>query len=149
MQFIFFWMLSPFDSSVSQTEWDTYVDFMAWITILIVLVSVAAIIGLYAFSARRRRIRTPADLFRTYRCMWWLFLSIPAAVGAGIVAALNFVKYCGEEATGVVPASISIGVETFLLCFVLGYLIILIPGITPPAFKYRPKEWIFHPKVTS
>jgi hypothetical protein len=81
--------------------------------------------------------------------MWWLFLSLPAAVGAGIVAALNFAKYCGGEATGVVPASISIGVETLLLCFILGYLIILLPGVTPPAFKYRPREWIFHPKVTN
>ena len=149
MQFIFFWMLSPFDSSVSQTDWDTYLDFMAWITILIVLVTIAAIVGLYSFSARRRRIRTPKDLFQTYRCMWWLLLSIPAAVGAGIAAALNFAKYCGEEATGAVPASISIGVESFLLCFILGYVIILIPGITPPAFKYRPREWIFHPKVTN
>src|ERR1017187_1508759 len=148
MQFIFFWMLSPFDSSVSQTDWDTYLDFMAGIMFLIVLVTIAAIVGLYAYSARRRRIRIPADLFQPYRCMRWIWLSIPAAVGAGVVAALNFAKYCGEEATGVVPASISIGVETFLLCFIVGYVIILIPGIgiTPPAFKYRPKEWIFPPK---
>ncbi|MCL5097180.1 MAG: hypothetical protein M1608_06590 [Candidatus Omnitrophica bacterium] len=149
MQIMFFWMLSPYDSAVSQTDWDTYLNFMAWVTVLVVLVTVAAIVGLYALSARRRRIRTPADLFRSYGCMWWTLLSIPAGIAGGIVAALNFASYCGEEATGTVPASISIGVETFLLCFVLGYLIILIPGITPPAFKYRPKEWIFHRKVTS
>ena len=148
MQFLFFWMLSPYDSAVSQTDWDTYLNFMAWITILIVLVTVADVVGLYAYSARRRKIRAPADLFRTYRCMWWLLLSIPAAIGAGVTAALNFSRYCGDDASGTVPASISIGVETFLVSFILGYLIILIPGITPAIFKYRPKEWIFHPKST-
>ena len=149
MEYMFFWMLSPFDPAVSQTEWDNYLNYMAWITILIVVVTVVDIAALYAYSARKRRIRTPADLFAPYTCMRWLWLSIPAAIGGGVTAFLNFATYCGEEATGVVPASISMGVETFLLCFVFGYLIILIPGITPPAFKYRPREWIFRPKATN
>jgi len=147
MQFIFFWMLSPYDPSVSQSDWDNYLNLTAWITVLIALVTVAAVTGLYAYSARQRKIRIPADLFQPYRCMWWLFLSIPAAIGAGITAALNFSQYCGDDATGVIPASISVGLETFVLCFLVGYAIILIPAITPSAFKYRPREWLFQRKA--
>jgi hypothetical protein len=82
--------------------------------------------------------------------MWWLLLSVPAGVGAGVVAALTFSEYCGDEAAGAVPASVSIGLETVVLCFVLGYLLIFVPGVTPPSFKYRPREWLFQSKrVTS
>jgi hypothetical protein len=66
MQLMFFWMLSPLDSSVAQTDWDNYLSYMAWTTILIILVGLAAILGLYSYSARHHRIHSPADLFRPY-----------------------------------------------------------------------------------
>ena len=143
MQYMFFWMLSPFDPSVTQTDWDNYLNYMAWTEIFVLLIAVASIVGLYAYSARRRRIHGPEDLFRPFRCMWWLLLCVPAGVVAAVVALLKFPVFCGEEATGVAPAAISIGLETTLLCLIIGYLIILFPGVTPPILKYRPRAWFF------
>jgi hypothetical protein len=147
--FMFFWMLSPFDPSVTQTDWDNYLNYMAWTTILIMLIGVGSIVGMYAHSARRRKIHTPDDLFRPYRCMWWLLLSVPAGLGAAVLALVKFSVFCGEDAAGVAPAAISIGLETAFLCFVIGYLLILTPGVTPPVFKYRPRGWLFGPRRTA
>lgn len=147
MQLLFFWMLAPVDASITETDWANYLTYMAWITIAIVLGAAVLIGGAYAFSARRKRIRAAADLFQTYRCTWWLLLAIPAGIGAALTAWLAFAGYCGDAATGAGLPAVSIGGETTFLSFAIGYAIILVPGVTPRAFKYRPRELFLGPKT--
>jgi hypothetical protein len=153
---IFFWIVMPEPNDhyrVLVKDWDRYISDMAWVTLAIILIAAGITVGLYSYSARRRRIHTPSDLFRPYHCMWWVLLSLPAGIAAAVEAGLTFPPSTPEairnsiaqtpgwqEALG---TSIGIGVETALLCFVFAALLILIPGITPPAFKYRPQEWLF------
>ena len=148
MQFLFFWMLAPVDASITEKDWGNYLNYMGWVAIAIVFAAVALIGGAYSYAARRRRIHTASDLFRGYGCRWWVLLAVPAGIGAGIAAWLSFPVYCGETATGVGLPTVSIGGVTVLLSLVIGYAIILLPGVTPRAFKYRPRELPFSPKTT-
>lgn len=158
MDIIFFWISMPDPTDyyrILGKDWDKYISDMASVTLVIILIAALIIVGLYAYFARQRRIQSPMDLFRPYNCMWWLLLSFPAGVGAAIEAGLAFpasnpTQYAidnniaqtsrFQEALG---TCIKMGLETTLLCFVIAALLILIPGITPPAFKYRPHEWLF------
>jgi hypothetical protein len=155
---IFFWIPMPIANNYYQIlvgDWERYLQDRALVTLVVVLIAVLVVVGLYTYSARQRRIHSSVDLFRPYNCMWWLLLSIPAGVAAAIEAALTFPPSTPtqeaiektiqqtarwQEALG---TSIGIGLETSLLCLVFAALLILIPGITPPAFKYRPQEWLF------
>jgi len=152
---IFFWIPMPPPPSgyILQTkDWDTYLDKVALATVVILLITVLSIVGLYAYFARRRRILSPANLFQPYDCMLWLLLSLPAGFIAGIIAGLTDLPLTplsdsvqARVCTGMelIPTAIQIGLATALPCFVVAALLILIPGITPPAFKYRPQEWLF------
>jgi len=153
---ILFWVTQPPSPDqryvLELPNWEAYLDKVALASLLIILCAVGALVGLYAYSAWRRRIHSPADLFQPYNCMWWLLLSIPAGVIAGIVAANTDLHMTlisdptqGRSFTPVelVPTAIQIGSGTVLLCFVISALLIFVPGITPPAFKYRPQEWLF------
>lgn len=158
MDIILFWISMPACSDhycILVKDWEKYISDMAFATLVIILIATLIVVSLYAYSARQRRIHSPADLFRPYNCMWWLLFSIAAGVGAAIEAALAFpasaptpeaVEKVIEQTTRwqeSLGTSIGIGLESAFLSFVFAALIILIPGITPKAFKYRPHEWLF------
>ena len=141
---VFFWMTeSPDPCQIVTQTWNAFLDSMAAASVGVIVVITLLIVILYAGSAKRRRIHTPDDLFAAYTPMYWLLLAVVAAVVAGCTCAWQYHDLLPPESGGQISTSISIGVWTGLWTFVLGYLAILIPGITPAKFRYRPL-WLFY-----
>jgi len=141
---MFFWLGDPLDISIAQRDWASFLDTMAAMTVLIILVAILAIESLYAWSAMKRKIHAPRDLFAPYTPMRWLWLSGAAAVTAGGVCLIQYADRFPNKA-GSLPAAISIAFWTLFWTALIGYMIILLPASTPAKFKYRPL-WLFYRK---
>ena len=141
---MFFWMREAPDQThiVTQT-WNAFLDSMAGTSVGLIVVVTFLIVMLYTGSARRRRVHVPNDLFAAYTPMYWLLLAVLAAITAGCVCAWQYHDLLPAESTGQLDTSLYIGIWTGLWTFVLGYLAILTPGITPAKFRYRPL-WLFY-----
>jgi hypothetical protein len=139
---MFFWLQDPLDISIAQKDWTSFLDLMAASTLLIIIVSIFAIDSLYSWSAVKRKVHHPDDLFAPYTPMRWLLLSVVAGL---IAAGVCLVQYWDRfpNAVGSVPAATSIGFWTLFWSLLIGYIIILVPGSTPPKFRYRPL-WLFY-----
>jgi hypothetical protein len=142
MDYLFFWMLSPWDEKIAQTDWENYLTHMAWVEILIVMVVAAAIIGIYTTHASKLEITTNADLLRPYTPMKWLFLSIVAAVIAGVWAAVVFSGQFPSDSLGMIPSGVTIAFEAGILALAAGYFGMFLPTITPPRYTYRVTTWM-------
>lgn len=138
MSRIFFWMQVPPDGNILGENWDQYLNTMAAIYLLVVLLAVVATVLIYRAAAASKKIHVPDDVFAPYTPIYWLCLSVPAGIAMAIICVWTYGKTFGEQAGGMEYTAATLGWWTFLTCLVLGYLGILIPGITPAKFRYRP-----------
>jgi hypothetical protein len=123
---------------VGVIKWEAYLSTLAGVFVAIVLLTILLIGVAYAFAARRRRIHTPADLFEPYLPMGMLSLSLVGMTAMGIAAYVLYQSMIGDGIPGAFQAAMYAGSEALLLSLVGGYLAMLIPGVTPAKYKYRP-----------
>jgi len=141
---IFFWLTNPVDpTNILFEKWTSFLDFLGATFVLIVLAMVVIITLIYSSAAAARKIYKPADVFLPYTPMNWLWLSAVAALMAGGICAWRYADYLGPKANGVVTVSLWVGVWTGLWVLLLSYLLMMLPGITPSKFRYRPL-WLFY-----
>lgn len=137
-----FWMIYPRDPNIDYAVWAGFCDAMAsWVMMGSVLTT-GVIVGLYIWSARRKKIRTPQDLFAPYTPMYWLGLVLVPAVVVFIVYAIEYRSLFSGAAISYMAGAVPVGVETGILTFLLSYPLMWIPGITPAKYRYRPL-WLF------
>jgi len=142
---IFFWMQNPPDGNILGVKWAEYLDSMAVSYILVVLLTVGAMVVIYRAAAAAKQIHVPDDVFAPYTPIYWLCLSAPASIVVAIICVWTYGEAFGERASGLTSTAASLGFWTFLTTVLLGYVGILIPGITPRKFRYRPL-WLFYRK---
>jgi len=145
MNSVLFWV-SSFDKEVPFENWERFINAMGFVVILTVVLSVFAIAALYNWSAFRKRISTPGDLFAPYTPMYWLLLCILSGLTAGVISAVEYDAILGTEGTtgaGKFVVSTEIFGGTLLSVCLLAWLcILLMPFLTPSKFRYRPL-WLF------
>jgi hypothetical protein len=137
--------LDSFDNQVPLDNWQRFVDAIGLVVVITVLFSTAVIAILYYWAALRRKVVTPSDLFSPYKPMYWLLLCILAGLVASVISAFQYEPILGPEGItgmGEFVVSAQIGLYTTALVFVLAYLGILLPALTPSKFRYRPL-WLF------
>ncbi|MEK7752161.1 MAG: hypothetical protein AAB654_09620 [Acidobacteriota bacterium] len=138
MNRIFFWMHDPPDGNILGEDWEQYLNSMAASYILVVLLAVLATVLIYRAAAARKKIHAPPDVFAPYTPIYWLCLSVPAGIVMAMICIWTYGEKFGDQAGGLTYTATTLALWTFLGCLLLGYLGILIPGITPPKFRYRP-----------
>jgi uncharacterized membrane protein len=138
----FFWMVDPPDPQILVESWTNFLDLVAAVSIILIVVTVILTAWLYSVSANRRKIHVPNDLFAPYTPMRWLLLALVPLIITGGVAAW---KYQDMLSSGVGEASTAVQVALWsgLLTFLLAYTAMLLPHITPAKFRYRPL-WLFY-----
>jgi hypothetical protein len=141
---MFFWMQNPPDTvNILGERWSEYLDTMASACLFVVIVFVVLTLLLYSSSAARKKIRLPADVFAPYTPIYWLCLSIPAGILMAVICVWTFADMLGDKAGGIAHTAATLALWAFVWTLLLSYLGILIPGITPPKFRYRPL-WLFY-----
>jgi cytochrome bd-type quinol oxidase subunit 2 len=141
---MFFWMQnSPDAVHITQQKWTEMLDSMASLCIIAVIAAVILIVVFYAGSAKSKKIHKPEDIFAPYTPMYWLWLAAVAGLVVGCYCAWQYHDVFPAEAEGQASTSLCLAGWTALWAFILGYGLILLPGITPPKFRYRPL-WLFY-----
>lgn len=141
---MFFWRQNPPGTGqISVEKWTQFLDSMASISLLIIAVTVLIIVAGYSYSAANRKVRQPEDVFATYTPMFWLFVALLAALAAGGICWWQYGDALGENAPGVEAFAFEIALWTGLWSFLLAYAVMLVPGVTPQKFRYRPR-WLFY-----
>jgi len=113
-------------------------EVIGWLLIS-VLMTVAAIVGIYYRASRKLTVRMPPDPFRPYTPMRWLWLSV---VPGFIITVVYVVRYAGLFPLARVPAvgaAVIAGITTALVTYVIAQVAIWMPGITPLKFLYHPR----------
>lgn len=141
---LLFWMSFP-GSDIDYVTWNEFRDMMAGWVMVCLLLTTAAIVGLYWNSARRKKIHTPADLFKPYTPMRWLWLAFVPVVLVFIVYAVEYRKLFSGAQVSYMSGAVAVGLWAGFLTLLLAYLLMLIPQITPAKFRYRPL-WLFYRK---
>ncbi len=140
---LLFWMSQSPHPDMPAATWRGFVDSVAgWLLGSVLLVSLG-IVALYISSAHHKRIRHPGDAFGPYTPLYWLWLSL---VSVAVVFVVYVVMYRDlfpgapvSSLAGGVPAALWAGVLTFLV----SHILVCLPGVTPPKFRYRPL-WFLH-----
>lgn len=143
MDKFFFWLSdNPPTPDIPLDKWTEYLSDLAVAAILFIAAIVAVTVVMYWRRAAYLRIHKPVDLFAPYTPMRWLFLAFVVLFGVGGLAAWRYKDVLGSD-VGMPAVALEIGVWSCLLAFAVSYLVILIPGITPAKFRYRPL-WLFY-----
>ncbi|MGZ5441226.1 MAG: hypothetical protein ACXW5U_08135 [Thermoanaerobaculia bacterium] len=139
---LLFWLSRPPDTDperMTYTMWNNFLDLIAGLMVIIILLIVVTAVAGYATHARRMRIVHPNDYFRTYTPLRW-----PALL-ALLPAIILFWRYIAEykrlfPGTLVSPigGAVSVAAASWLLSWTISRLIVMLPGITPRQFRYRP-----------
>lgn len=138
---VLFWMVFPDDPTLPADQWSGFCNDMAGWVVGCLLLATAVIIGLYTWTARRKKIRRPRDLFAAYTPMYWLWLVWVPALVVFIVYATEYQRLFRDAVVSYMAGAVPIGLETALLTFGLAYFLMWIPGITPVKYRHRPR-WI-------
>jgi len=143
------WMRYPPNPNIDYQEWlnfrQTLVVWIIWCSLLFT----ALIVGLYWWSARRRKIRSPDDLFVRYKPMYWLLLAFVPMIAVFVVYILEFQKLLDPAyvlVTSYIARAVIVGLWAGFLTFVLAYFLMWVRGLTPPKFLYRPRWLIYYRK---
>jgi hypothetical protein len=139
--------MSKPDSGIPDSSWAGFLDLMAAMTALVILVTVVITILCYASAARRRKVYFLDDLFASYTPMRWILLAIPAALVAG---GLCFWQYEGalDSTEGRWGVALQIALLNGVLSAMIAYLfIVLVPRFTPAKFRYRPAPYLHKKRV--
>lgn len=140
---LLFWMGPP--GPIDYVTWNGFRDMVAGWVVGLLLLTTAAIVGLYMWSVRRKKIHTPDDLFKPYTPMRWLWLALVPVVVVFIVYAVEYRKLFSGARVSYMSGAVAVGLWAGFLTFLLAYLLMLIPQITPDKFRYRPL-WLFYRK---
>lgn len=139
---LLFWLWEQPDQNarnMTYTDWNAFLDSMAGLLAVSVIVTVAiAVIG-YAVHARKLRITYADHYFASFTPLRWPLLL--ALTPAALVLWRFVVEYKTLfPLTAVSPlgAALQAGVWAGLLSFLLARLLVMLPGITPRKFRYRP-----------
>jgi hypothetical protein len=141
MDNFFFWLVDNPPGGVKTGPWEDYLSTMAVYAILFIALVGAAVVLLYVISANRRKIHRPDDCFAPYTPMRWLWLELLVFAGVATLAYFNYEDLKSSEAQ--INISMELAGYTFLLGLILTYFVILIPGITPLKFRYRPLWFLY------
>ncbi|MFN0106876.1 MAG: hypothetical protein ACKV2U_32885 [Bryobacteraceae bacterium] len=138
MDKMFFWMTDPPGSGqIALSTWREYLASMASVSLVAVVLGVGVIVFLYMRSASAMRVRVWSDVFKTYAPNYWLLLSLLGFFGMGGYAWMDY-STLGEGAVGAEFVAFQIAVWTLFWTALLSFLIVCMPGVTPPKFRYRP-----------
>ncbi len=136
------WMDDPPDPQRIDAEaWLRFADSIAGWWVLTVILTCSLIVAVYAWAARRRKIRSVQDVFGPYGPMRALFLSVLAALFMFFLFDLEYAR----RFTGALSAT---GTGVFVALWAaawalwLGYLLICLPGITPAKYRHRPVAFL-------
>lgn len=140
---LLFWMGPP--GPIDYVTWNGFRDMVAGWVVGLLLLTTAAIVGLYMWSVRRKKIHTPDDLFKPYTPMRWLWLAFFPVVVVFIVYVVEYRKLFSGARVSYMSGAVAVGLWAGFLTFLLAYLLMLIPQITPAKFRYRPL-WLFYHK---
>jgi cobalamin synthase len=142
---LLFWMVFPDDQTLPMDQWYGFCNTMAGWVVICFLLATAVIIGLYTWTAHRKKIRRPRDLFAHYTPLHWLWLTWVPALIVFIVYAMEYQRLFRDAIVSYMAGAVWIGLETALLTFVLAYLLIMwIPRITPAKYRYRPRWMLYN-----
>ena len=145
LRLLLFWLSRPPDTDperMAYSMWNNFLDIVAGLLVILVLLFViSAVIG-YAAHARRRRIVHPKDYFKSYSPLRWpLLLSF-------LPALILFWRYIAEykrlfPVTLVSPigGAVSVAALSWFVSWLLGRVIVMFAGVTPRKFRYRPLAW--------
>lgn len=142
---LLFWMGYPPDPNIDYTLWSGFRETMAGWVILCFLLTTLVIIGLYSWSARRKKIRSPYDLFAPYKPLRWLWLAWIPAVAAFLIYAVKYQRLFSGAAVSFMAGAVTVGLWAGVLTLLLAYPLICLPSITPAKYRYRPL-WLFYRK---
>ena len=145
---ICFWMRNPTHQDMDYANWVSFREVVAWWVVVVWGVATAIIVGLYILWARSRKIRTPSSLFLPYAPLQTLWLAIiPAVVLFFVCRGLH------DEIVGLSWHALAMGpaVKCALwggfLVLVSSYAFMLMPGVTPAIYRYRPIAWMLRGRV--
>jgi hypothetical protein len=140
-QVLLFWLTEQPDPDgvrMSASAWEAFIDSTAGWLLAAVLLATVAIVSSYVIHARRRRIRSPQDLFAPFTPLKWLLLSLAPAVVLGYRYYSLFEATFPTTAFRPTLSAIEVAAWTGLLTFILSHLIVMLPIITPSRYRFRP-----------
>jgi hypothetical protein len=142
---LLFWLSRPPDTDperMTYTMWNNFLDLIAGLMTISVLLIVAITIAGYVVHARRLRIVHPKDYFRTYTPLRWppLMALLPAAILLWRYMA-EFKRFFPTTVVSPIGGAVSVAAASWLLTWLLSRAFVMLPGITPRKFRYRPLAW--------
>jgi hypothetical protein len=146
---LFGWIGNPAPLSI---DYPTWVAFQLTLTSLVAgltLSGAGITLLVYVIAARRRRIVAPGDVFLPYRPLWALMVAPVMGVTVAILcfAQLNPIVDSITSKAGISAEAFAV---TTILSAVIAYvLIVLMPGLTPARFRYRPAWYLYRSKTRS
>ncbi len=136
-------MNHPPDPDIEFLHWQAFRKMMANWVLGAVLIAIAVILCCYSIHAARRKIRTASDLFAAYTPMYWLWLAVLPGVAVFLAYRHEYPKIFAESPISYLSGAVVVGLLTTFLTFLVSYLLMLIPGVTPAKFRYRPYGLFF------
>ncbi len=122
---------------IPTSDWRNFLGAMDGYVWLVALVSVLVILGLYAWSVRRRKLHSPSDFFAPYGQNWFLLITILTWFAMFAILWISYDNIWPRAASPAGYAAIAASLAA-LITFVLAAAAMLIPGVTPPYLRYRP-----------
>ncbi len=142
-EFLLFWMDNPPDPDIEFLRWQGFREVMANWVLGAVLVATAIILCCYIIHVSRRMIRTASDLFAAYTPMYWLCLAILPGIVVFAIYARDYSKIFSGSPISYMSGAVVVALWTTFLTLFVAYLLMLLPGVTPAKFRYRP-YWLFY-----
>jgi hypothetical protein len=142
-QILLFWRVYPPDPNIDYIRWTGFCEAMAGWMVMGVLLATALIIGCYWLHAQRKKIRQPEDVFAPYTPMRWLWLACLPSIALFGIYANEYEKLFRNATMPFMTGAVGVGLEAGFLTFILAYLLMWIPGITPAKYRYRPR-WLIY-----
>lgn len=145
---LFGWIGNPAPLSI---DYPTWVAFQLTLTSLVVgltLSGVGIILLAYVIAAKRRRIVAPGDVFLPYRPLGALMVAPVMGLAVAILcfAQLNPIV---DSITKAAISAEAFAVTTILSAVIAYVLIVLMKGLTPARFRYRPAWYLYRSKTRS
>ena len=142
-EFLLFWMDNPPDPDIEFLRWQAFREVMANWVLGAVLVATAIILLCYFIHASRRKIRSASDLFAAYTPMYWLWLAVLPGIVVFLIYWLDYSKIFHDSPISYMSGAVVVSLWTTFLTLVVSYLLMLMPGVTPAKFRYRP-YWLLY-----
>src|SRR5262245_21032507 len=135
---LLFWMATPPDPKMDYLLWIGFRQDMSGWFLGIVLVVVAIITLSYCWMSRRLKIRNPGDPFRPFTPMGLLGLAAVPGIFMWILYGIRYTKIFPDARISFMSGA-PIAVWAVFLTYLMAQLLIWLPGITPPKYRYHPR----------